>query len=86
MDTLRGDEDREINHHGTVRKVGDEVDGVDEVRAFSHSDLRHRDEKKELEARKEFYEHMKQKKRNEDRRIRRQDRDRDRKIEEIEER
>ena len=66
MDTLRGDEDREINHHGTVRKVGDEVDGVDEVRTFSHSELRHRDEKKELEARKKFYEHMKQKKRNEE--------------------
>ena len=66
MDTLRGDEDREINHHGTVRKVGEEIDGVDEVRAFDHSDLRHRDEKKELEARKKFYENMKQKMRNEE--------------------
>ena len=64
MDTLRGDEDREINHHGTVRKVGEEADDTDTVQPFSHGDLRHRDEKKELDARKKFYEHMNKKKKN----------------------
>ena len=65
MDTLRGDEDREINHHGTVRKVGEEEADTDAVLSISGRNLRHRDEKKELEARKEYYEHIKQKQRNE---------------------
>ena len=64
MDALRGDEDREINHHGTVRKVGEDADGSDPVVPFSQGDLRHRDEKKELEARKEFYKQMDRKKNN----------------------
>ena len=62
MDTLRDDEDREINHHGTVRKVGEEEE--DPVFSFSGNDLRHRDEKKELEARKDFYRQMDRKKKN----------------------
>ena len=66
MDTLRGDEDREINHHGTVRKVGEEEEGANAVLPFSQGDLRHRDEKRELEARKKYYEQMRQKKRNEE--------------------
>ena len=66
MDTLRGDEDREINHHGTARKVGEEMNNSDTVLPFSENDLRHREEKKELEARKAFYDHMKQKERNEE--------------------
>ena len=66
MDTLRGDEDREINHHGTARKVGEEMNSSDTVLPFSENDLRHRDEKKELVARKAFYYYMKQKERNEE--------------------
>ena len=65
MDTLRGEEDREINHHGTVRKVGEVSDGSDPVLPFSDSKLRHRDEKKEVEARKAYYEFMNKKKNNE---------------------
>ena len=64
MDTLRDEEDREINHHGTTRKVGDEADGSDPVFNLSGNDLRHRDEKKELEARKQFYKQMDRKKKN----------------------
>ena len=48
----------------TVRKVGEEADDTDTVQPFSHGDLRHRDEKKELDARKKFYEHMNNKKKN----------------------
>ena len=65
MDTLRGDEDREINHHGTAIKVGEDAPGSDPVVAFSENALRHRDEKKELEARKEYYRQMDKKKKNE---------------------
>ena len=64
MDILRDDEDREINHHGTVRKVGEEADGSDPVLPFSEKDLRHRNEKKELDARKEYYRQMDKKNRN----------------------
>ena len=62
MDTLRGDEDREINHHGTVRIVGEEAETPDTVVPLSVHNLRHRDEKKEVAARKEYYKQMQRKK------------------------
>ena len=64
MDTLRGDEDHEVKHHGTVRTVAEKADGHDPVVPFAGSNLRHRDEQKEVNARKEYYKHIKQKQMN----------------------
>ena len=64
MDTLRGDDDREVNHHGTVRTVAEKADGIDPVVPLTGSNLRHRDEQKEVNARKEFYKHIKRKEMN----------------------
>ena len=63
MDVLRGEEDREVNHHGTTRTVGGGTGG-NVVLPFSGSELRHRDEQKELKARKEYYKQIKQKEKN----------------------
>ena len=60
MDTLR-DDDREINHHGKPRNVGEEnkdaseMAPVENIVKVSPADLKHRREDLELEARKKFY-------------------------------
>ena len=61
MDTLRS-EDREINHHGVKREVGEDKsakEGLPSVEIVSPSDLRHRREDKEVEARKKYYDGIK---------------------------
>ena len=63
MDTLRGD-DREINHHGVPRNVGEEegpiteVTPVEKVNKVASADLRHRREDLEVAARKQYYENI----------------------------
>ena len=65
MDTLR-EEDREINHHGVMRDVGGDQNGVTEVtpvetiNKISPGDLRHRREDLEVKARKEYYKMIKE--------------------------
>ena len=71
MDTLR-EEDREINHHGKPRDVGDkdkdeaELTPVENVVKVSPANLRHRNEAKEVDARRNFYNQIKQAQRNKD--------------------
>ena len=75
MDTLRED-DREINHHGKPRDVGEDnkedsaMTPVENTVKVAPADLRHRREDREVEARKNFYKQIKQAKKNKDRLIR----------------
>ena len=71
MDTLRED-DREINHHGKPRNVGEENEDsgmppVENTVKVAPADLRHRREDREVEARKNFYKQIKQAQKNKDR-------------------
>ena len=72
MDTLRG-EDREINHHGVPRNIGEEkgditeVTPVEKVNKVASADLRHRREDLEVAARKQFYENISKQNKNKER-------------------
>ena len=71
MDTLRED-DREINHHGKPRNVGEENEDsgmppVENTVKVAPADLRHRREDREVEVRKNFYKQIKQAQKNKDR-------------------
>ena len=74
MDTLRGD-DREINHHGVMRSVGEEdektteVTPVEKINKVSAMDLRHRREDLEVAARKEFYKKLREGEKNKEKLI-----------------
>ena len=71
MDTLR-EEEREINHHGKPRNVGDEendkseITPVETVTKVTPANLRHRNEGLEVEARKNFYNQIRQAQKNKD--------------------
>ena len=66
MDCMRTEGEREINHHGKVRAVGEQVDGLKAAWAVeeegeaekavpSYEDMTQRDEGQLVDARKQFY-------------------------------
>ena len=73
MDTLKDDEEREINHHGKPMAVGEESNDdpylppVENIVKVSGAELRHRREDRQVAAQKDFYNQIRQAQRNKDR-------------------